>query len=347
MNALHAQIRWALQLSTHKAASNLSFLPVSGCQTAIYHLVFMHCKLIAIIRCSLPVLLAFPASSLHAQTSLPDHPQPQQSLPDAPSAVRRPPDHSKPQVSAGATQAKPRVDEAWPRKATRGDETISMYQPQLEVWKDDELHAYAALALESKTKSTTKYGVVWFTAQTEVDKVNRQVTLDNFQITKVKFPTMETKETEYQTFLQAKLPGKSKVIALDRLEAALAASDSEQAGPETFQVKNDPPTVIFTTKSALLVLIDGPPRYRDVGGTESQLMLNTRATILLDTKKKVYYLSVMDGWLQASDLIAGPWSYVSKIPDDMTEITKGIQERQQEKAEEGSAPPSLEKAKER
>ena len=83
--------------------------------------------------------------------------------------------------------------------------------------------------------------MVWFTARTEVDKVNRQVTLDNFQITKVKFPTMEAKEAEYQAFLQAKLPGKSKVIALDRLEAALAASDSEQAGPEAFQVNNDPP----------------------------------------------------------------------------------------------------------
>ena len=344
MNALHAQIRWALQLSTHKAASNLSFLPVSGCQRAIYHLVFMHPTLIVVIRCSLTLLLAFPLFPLRAQTSLPDHPQPQQSLPDAPSAVRRLPDHSKPQVSAGATQAKPRVDEAWPRKATRGDETISMYQPQLEVWKDDELHAYAALALESKTKSTTKYGVVWFTARTEVDKVNRQVTLDNFQITKVKFPTMETKETEYQTFLQAKLPGKSKVIALDRLEAALAASDSEQAGAEAFQVNNDPPKVIFATKPSLLVLIDGPPRYRDVGGTDLQLMLNTRATIFLDTKKNEYYLNVMDGWLKAPDLMAGAWSYTSKIPDDMKEITKGIQENQKAKAAEGSTPSSLKEA---
>ena len=96
-----------------------------------------------------------------------------------------------------------------------------MYQPQLEAWNGDELRAYAALAVISKTNKTTKYGVVWFTARTEVDKVNRQVTLDNFQITKVKFPMMKTKEAEYQAFLQAKLPGKSKVIALDRLEAAL------------------------------------------------------------------------------------------------------------------------------
>ncbi len=221
-----------------------------------------------------------------------------------------------------------------------------MYQPQVEAWEGDEVRAYAALALVSKTNKTTKYGVVWFTARTEVDKVNRQVTLDDFQITKVKFPTMETKEGEYQAFLQAKLPGKSKVIALDRLEAALAASDSEQAGVEALELNNDPPKVIFTTKCSLLVLIDGPPKYRDVGGTNLQLMLNTRATILLDTKKKEYYLNVMDGWLQAPDLVAGPWSYTSKIPDDMKEITKGIQENQKARVPEGSTAPSLQQAQE-
>jgi hypothetical protein len=92
------------------------------------------------------------------------------------------------------------------------------------------------------------------------------------------------------------------------------------------------------------VLIDGPPRFRDVGGTELQLMLNTRASILLDTKKSVYYLNVMDGWLQAPDLLVGPWSYASKIPGDMKEITKYIQERQQDKAPEGTTPPSLKQA---
>ena len=68
------------------------------------------------------------------------------------------------------------------------DETISMYQPQVETWKGDEVRAYAALSVMSTTNKTTKYGVLWFTARTEVDKVNRQVTLDDFRITKVKFP---------------------------------------------------------------------------------------------------------------------------------------------------------------
>jgi hypothetical protein len=219
-----------------------------------------------------------------------------------------------------------------------------MYQPQLETWQGDEIKAYAALSLESKTSKAPKYGVVWFTAQTEVDKVNRQVTLNNFQITKVKFPTLEAKEEEIRVFLQSRLPGKSKIIALDRLETALAISDSEQNEIKGLPVSNDPPKIIFTTKPSILVLIDGEPKFRDIGGTDLQLALNTRAVIILDAKKNKYYLNVMDGWLETADLMTGPWAYVAKIPKDMEEITKGIKERQQGKAPEGVTPPSLKQA---
>ena len=219
-----------------------------------------------------------------------------------------------------------------------------MYQPQLESWEGDEIHAYAALSLQSRDSKTPKYGVVWFTARTEVDKVNRQVTLSDFQITKLKFPTLQQKEPEYLAFLQAKLPGKSKVIALDRLETALAVSETARAEVKGLPVNNDPPKIIFTSKPSILVLIDGPPRYRDVGGTELRLLLNSQAVVVLDTKQNKYYLNVMDGWMEATDLERGPWSYASKIPDDMKEITQGIQERQQTRAAEGAKPPSLQQA---
>src|SRR5437773_5854681 len=222
-----------------------------------------------------------------------------------------------------------------------------MFQPQLEAWQGEELRAYAALSVakkdnvdtakENAQKNPSKYGVVWFTARTEVDKVNRQVTLNNFQITAVKFPTMQNREAEYKAFLQTKLPAKSKVIALDRLETDLEASDAAQAAIKGVPVNNDPPRVIFTTKPSMLALIDGPPTFRDVGGTDLQKVLNTQAVILLDTKNNKYYLNVMDGWLEAADLTAGPWSYVSTIPKDMKEITKALKERQKANAPEGSS----------
>ena len=267
-----------------------------------------------------------------------------QSLPDAPGALRQ---QSTSQPGTGTNRSAQHVDGTWPREIDHGQERISVYQPQVDSWDGDEIHAYAALSVEAKASKKPRYGVVWFTARTEVDKVNRQVTLDNFQTTKVKFPAMESRETEFQTFLEARLPGKSRVIALDRLQAELALVESEKK-PEIkgLPVKNDPPRIIFTTKPSLLVLVDGPPQLRDVGGTKLQRVLNTQATILLDPQKPKYYLQIMDGWLEAPEL-TGPWSYAKKIPDDMKDMTKNIREQQKEKATEGGPPPSLEQANEK
>src|SRR5215510_7262924 len=290
---------------------------------------------VSLMFCAQPCVLA------RAGQELPDHPQPQQPLPNAPQP--QPTTQARPQNQASRVSAvPPQVDAPWPRESVLGDEKILMYQPQLETWEGDEVHAYAALSVESKGNSKPNYGVVWFTARTEVDKVNRQVTLDNFQITKIQFPAMEAKEQEYQSFLQAKLPGKSRVISLDRLEAALAVAASENKSDAVgLPVKNDPPRIIFVTKPATLVLIDGPAKFKDVGGTDYQRVLNTRALIVLDGKKNKYYLSLMDGWMESSDLVAGPWSYSSKIPKDLKEITKNMQEQQKNK---GTTLPSLKEA---
>jgi hypothetical protein len=267
-----------------------------------------------------------------------------ESLPDAPSSHVQT-KNQNPSVSPAKNEVPRPTDTSWPRKIPHGKETISIYQPQLESWGGDQIRAYAALSVATGENQSPRYGVVWFTAQTEVDKVNRQVTLDNFEITDLRLPAMQSKDAEYKEFLQSKLPGKARVIALDRLEAALVASESKSADIKGLAVNNAPPKVIFATKPSILILIDGSPRFKDVGGTELQRVLNTKSVIFLYTKKDKYYLNVMDGWLETPDLTAGPWSYASKVPDDMKEVTKAIREQQERNAQEGETPPSLKKAK--
>ena len=296
----------------------------------------IHRSLPMVISVVLQLLLC---TSLDAQST---KPAPQSSLPDNPQPQADA--TSNPQASSATRPAAMKVDSPWPREIEGGDEKIVMYQPQLETWEGEELRAYAAISVKKKD-SQPKYGVVWFTARTEVDKVNRQVTLDNFKITAVKFPTMKERDEEYKALLQTKLPAKSKLIALDRLEAALAASDGAQAAIKGVAVNNDPPRVIFATRPSMLVLIDGQPKFANVPETELQRVLNTRAVILLDPKTRKYYLNVMDGWLEASDLTEGPWSYAEKTPKGMKEITEQIKEQQKQRTEEGTKNPSLEQAK--
>src|SRR5437879_13719862 len=135
---------------------------------------------------------------------------------------------------------------------------------------------------------------------------------------------MKERENEFTSLLHDKLAGKTRVVALDRLQAALIANQSVDSPIRGLPVNNDPPELIFSTKPAVLVLIDGPPKFRDVGGTRLQLVLNTKSTILLDNEGSKYFLNVLDGWMEAASLEA-TWSFVAKIQEDMQANTTCIQ----------------------
>ena len=229
-----------------------------------------------------------------------------QKLPDAPSA-------QKAQQPATQSAAKPAGDKGWPRTFTQGADTFTIYQPQVDKWDGNRIYLYSAVEVKNATAKSSNYGVAWFDARTEVDKLNRSVTLDQVQLTKVNFPAEPSKNAELTQLLNAKLPNVTKVVSLDGLTAAAEANGEPI---KTVDVKNDPPQIIFSTKKSVLVLIDGPAQLRAIEGTQLQRVINTRAILLFETDKKLYYLRVSDWWLQAPQL-EGPWTYAKKLPDDM------------------------------
>src|SRR5207302_10709191 len=77
----------------------------------------------------------------------------------------------------------------WPRQLASGDNTFSVFQPQYESWDQGRLSGRAAVAVEDRVSSQPKYGVIWFTARTQVDKEARMVTLEDMTVLKADFPT--------------------------------------------------------------------------------------------------------------------------------------------------------------
>ena len=228
----------------------------------------------------------------------------QQHLPNAPSTQK---------AKMQAAQAKPGSESGWPRTFTSGADTFTVYQPQVDKWEGNLIDLYCAVEVKTGKEGAAKYGVVWLQARTEVDKINRLVTFDQAKITKVKFPVAHEKEAALTALLEKKLPGATKMMSLDRLEAAI---DEDSEAIKRVEVKNDPPKVIIASKPSLLVLVDGLPQLRDLQGTKLQRVINTRSVILFESDKKLYYLRVQDWWLQAKQL-EGPWEYAKKLPDDM------------------------------
>jgi hypothetical protein len=242
-----------------------------------------------------------------------------------------------PPEAPSAQKAKVQTAEApetnWPGKMTSGAETFLIYQLQVEKWAENRIDLYAAVEVKTGAKGAAKYGVVWFTARTEIDKVNRLVTLEHAQLTKVKFPAAPEQEAPLKALLQNKLPSATRTVSLDRLEAAFVAAGE---AVKTVEVKNDPPQVIIASKPSLLVLVDGVPQLREIPETKLQRVINTRAIVLFDNGNSTYYLRVKEWWLEAPNLI-GPWTSARRLSHDMKKAEQYIVSHTPEQGPEAEA----------
>jgi hypothetical protein len=223
-----------------------------------------------------------------------------------------------PATKPATTSSSPQdPNQPWPRVTTYQGATISIFQPQVESWTGNQLNARAAVRV--KSASSTDYGVIWISARTEVDKVNRVVTLEDPKITKQNFPTLPNNGSSYASALLKDLP--NKTIPLDMLEADLAATNAA-AQQKTYELQNNPPIIYYSMTPAVLALIDGQPTLAPTADN-LQKVVNTRALIIFDPKKKKYYLALMDGWMEA-DAVQGPWSIAKRQPTkDLDNIRQG------------------------
>ena len=228
-------------------------------------------------------------------------------------------------IVAGQTKT---TDQGWPRKFLVGSNSVSVYQPQIEEWSGNSFSARAALAITEAPGKQPLYGVVWFRARAEVDKLNRLVTLSDFQVQKLSLPMAQEKAAAFETAFQARANSQGEVIALDRLLADMAINQAA-TNSTAYEVKNDPPKVIFRTRPSTLVLIDGAPVYRPVAGTRLERIINTRVLLLREQSSGKFYLHLMDGWLEspalnASWTIAGQTSAELKTALDAARASKQV-----------------------
>ncbi|HUK82655.1 MAG TPA: carbohydrate-binding family V/XII [Verrucomicrobiae bacterium] len=207
----------------------------------------------------------------------------------------------------------------WPRAFDAGGYEYAVYQPSIDSWPGNQLSGRFAVATRPAGTSNETYGVAWFSARTEIDKVNRLVTLEDFKVTKVKFPTETALQAKFEAAIQAELPTVAKTIPLDHLEAVFAAS-ADITKVKIAEVKNDPPHIIYTTRPSILVQIDGAPVLKAMFGNYDRVM-NTRAVLLRNnnTEWQCFFLYTAGNWYTSAS-IQGPWVVSSSIlPADIDE----------------------------
>ncbi len=208
----------------------------------------------------------------------------------------------------------------WPREVKLGDATALVYQPQVNSWEGNTLDFRSAVAVRPTSKQEI-LGVIWATARTQVDRISRIVALEDLTLTRSEFPTLPDRGASYMPALQKHFLPAQRTIALDRLEAALAASRA--AKPRGVAVNNDPPRIIVSESPAVLVPIDGSPALRPVPGTQLERVINTRALILQPQGLSVYDLHVYDGWLFAGTIM-GPWYKPPELPAGIDQVARSL-----------------------
>jgi hypothetical protein len=201
------------------------------------------------------------------------------------------------------------VDAGWPRQVLSGTTTFSIYQPQIDSWKGNQLAVRAAVAVRDSGDAQPEFGVVWLSARTDVDKMTRLVYIQDLQIRKASFPSAPDSGAQWRSSLQRLMPQVWTNIALDRLESELAMQQEIQHASAQ-PLRNTPPRVIFSSVPAILVPIDSQPVLRPAG-QGAERVINTRALLLQD--RGAFYLHVFDGWMQAAAL-TGPWKVATSPP---------------------------------
>ena len=161
------------------------------------------------------------------------------------------------------------MDGGWPKDVATSVGTFTVYQPQIDAFDGLQTSLYAALALTAKEDDPPAFGVAWFEARTDVDKLDRLVHFSDVTVNKISFPSSPDKEALWLEVIQTQVSETTRTMALDQFEAALEVVEADK-NVRALPLKNDPPRIVFSTQPAILAYIDGEPTYRSLQKTKLQ-----------------------------------------------------------------------------
>jgi len=215
-------------------------------------------------------------------------------------------------VSATASVAQ---DEGWPRVRQVNGNTLIIYQPQVDDWKNfTELDWRMAVSL-TPAGGKAVVGVMVLKADTLVDNDNKMVVLNNIKVVNTNFPSLDPASAARMDQMARTFLPQSVSVSLQRLVASVPKKETVPG----VQLQNNPPVIFFSDKPAILLDVDGQPVSVAIQNSNLEYVVNTRWPLFFDKSKSEYYLLVGEQWLRASTL-EGSWSAAKKLPNDMDKV---------------------------
>ncbi len=225
-------------------------------------------------------------------------------------------------------------DGDWPRQIHNDNIDLVIYQPQVDSWKDNKIEARSAVIVTRREDPTQIFGTVSIKARTEIDHETRLVAFEDITIQDANFPSATSLQSTLLKAVRDSIPSWPRTVSLDRLLADAEITQAETKA-ESIRLKNDPPKIILSKTSAVLILIDGEPVYRPVEGTRYTRAINTPALLLFDSSAGTFYLDGGQWWMTASSL-TWHWTPMTNPPQDLEDIRQQL--NKDEEKEPGAQP---------
>ncbi len=223
-------------------------------------------------------------------------------------------------------------EQRWPKLMQEKGYTVIMYQPQVDSWEGNRFQARAAVSV-AKGDENPVYGAVWLDGRFVVDRDARIVRLSDIKVPNVVLPdATEDQKGRLAAYLERTIPGWDLDITFERLVPLLEAA--EVTVKEDRGLKNDPPKIILRYKPAVLILIDGDPRYTEIEGSHMERVANS--PYLIVRYKGTHYLATDTDWFTARS-IKGPWSLTRSLPGEVQELARQVQKQREEEAAKARA----------
>ncbi|MGH9335363.1 MAG: hypothetical protein ACRD21_16625, partial [Vicinamibacteria bacterium] len=210
------------------------------------------------------------------------------------------------------------VDGGWPRTYEMSSARhLVIYEPQVANW-DRQKHvvAYAAVAYSTSAANKPDLGSIKLESDTAVSLEERLVRFPSIDLTEVNFPKLSREQTgEITRFIRESIPETERVIALDRMMAAVETSAI--VPHDVPGIKSDPPKIFFSRAPAILVNLDGEAIWSPIAENDLRFAVNTNWDLFEHGPTKTFYLRDEGSWLQATN-VEGPWTPAGKLPDSFS-----------------------------
>jgi hypothetical protein len=215
----------------------------------------------------------------------------------------------------------------WPKEITGPKYRIVIYQPQPDTLKNYTLSGIAAFSVTPTGKNEPIFGALFFEGKLDIDRDSGTYRLLSIRLPNIRFAADENNIDldSMMAFIRDDVSNWRLTGSLYELLSTVEdKGDFADKGSEEFN--NNPPKIIFKTKPAVLIIVDGEPILQDIDSTNLKRVINSAFIIFQNKPDKRFYLfGGEDSWFSSMDIKKG-WSLTTHLPPDLQKIMEANKE---------------------